>query len=987
MSDAGLKDTVKLSINKKHRIELKSVQAIILTPALGYPAIVRTRADGSAWLEMIILTKKSRLEPDEVAYHVRLTSWSQKDIPSHYSSRRLSIFQNYFLKNHFPIPVENLVKVSKCFTWTEDTFGLGTDGCDVSDTQFELKLCMSNVFDWVMKSYKEKGYEHIFKIAVNLAHEPLIENNLYNVIWLEKEAMLEIDQRPSIAKVIRGYLKSKLPDIVFTEDGTPYGALKMKLSDFGKGPEADSAEDIRVSIYAPVYRSSKNEFNIGHITDIHLDTRMDVYAQSEASVIEVKANCGEHLTFDANRRIVADNELHAPLKNKVANFNAYFKDICRGLFEKGADCLVVTGDLVDYNRGLHTTQTFKKTPEKPGKTWSSLNVPYNKHEKDRNWFLFYQVLLSLYDDIGKPIFTVLGNHDYVKYAMSPWPLGGTLWNGVYDQNLTRYESALMFGRHDFLEKIKPLNESGLSLGPGYNSPVEFLADGFEHISCVQWYSYFINPFADFVVDLGKQSLFMVDWGCTSDIKMSVLKGSGGLHHAANLFKDKMDFGKMVDTENGREYKKNFFQAPFLIRNYSIYWAWVNSHFEKIKILFMHATAICPKDDVSEWELENIYGWDDGQLQYGSFDEARIHILRAVEQGRLNMIVSGHSHRNIVMEVKDSRPDKVRLLSAGEIMDTGAVDPKHIVMVSSSAGPLPKYLPGAPKICGCDPKKHQKYKTGYYHDGRSLFTIDDKKKTLKIKGSTCPDCKMPISKMMKKPPARHKPGGNVLTFEDGKVRIQTVVVSDSRALPSKPRKGPLCEEWGVMTDDMVLEGVDNKIIFGDLDKYDLIDIISRKPFIRYNHMEFPTTVKYANYELGNLAKLVKNSSVDTVHEVPENGKPFWIRISQTVIKKIYTKLMISAKSNQSMTFMRYLFSDNDAWDREIKITKNVIAQSKDLYEEGKIRTINAIEKTKAFFSDYEPKLLKAKYDPFEGLIIEFKTEPDFKKRKNPNVCGY
>jgi hypothetical protein len=77
----------------------------------------------------------------------------------------------------------------------------------------------------------------------------------------------------------------------------------------------------------------------------------------------------------------------------------------------------------------------------------------------------------------------------------------------------------------------------------------------------------------------------------------------------------------------------------------------------------------------------------------------------------------------------------------------------------------------------------------------------------------------------------------------------------------------------------------------------------------------------------------------------------------------------------------------AWDREIEITKNIIAQSRDLYEEGKVRTINAIEKTKAFFSDYEPKLLKAKYDPFEGMIVVFKTEPDFKKRKNPNVCGY
>jgi hypothetical protein len=376
------------------------------------------------------------------------------------------------------------------------------------------------------------------------------------------------------------------------------------------------------------------------------------------------------------------------------------------------------------------------------------------------------------------------------------------------------------------------------------------------------------------------------------------------------------------------------------------------------------------------------------IRFSGFNEARIHILKAVEQGRLNMIVSGHSHRNIVMEVKDSRPDKVRLLSAGEIMDTGDIDAKHIVMVSSSAGPLPKYLPGAPKICGCDPNKHKKYKTGFYYDGSSLFSIDDNKKTIKITDAKCPDCHMPISDMTNKPPARHKPGGNVLSFTDGKVRIQTVVVNDSRALPSKPRKGPLCEEWGVMTDDMLLDGIENKVSYNKILDFDQINIISRNPFVRYNHIEFPTTVKYANFELGNLSKLVEDSSVDTVREVPENGQPsYQIRMSQSVFKDPFDALMQSGKSNQSMAFMRYMFSDNDAWDREIEITKNVIAKTKDFYEEGKARTINAIEKTKAFFSDYEPKLLKAKYDPFEGMIIVFKTEPDFKKRKNPNVCGY
>lgn len=919
MTGSGFNKSVTIPKDQTHGVEFRPLPAVVLAPALGYPAMVRRRADGSAWLEMMILTKKNQISPAEVAFHVRLVPWRVKDQPTRYTSKRLNIFQSYFMKTESPVPVDHLVRVSQCYPWKEDSFGLGQDGCDHSDTAFELKLSQSNVYDWVMKSYRDKGYRHIFKIALNLAYEPLADNALYNVMWLETEAVQALSDKPSLAKALRNYLKSMLPDVVCSDDNKPGGSLKMQLSEFKGGVDPDSAENIRVSIYGPVYKSSKREFNIGHVTDVHLDTRMDVYAQSEASVIEVKANCGENLRFDGKGRVVANGDLHVPLKKKVANFNGYFKDICKGLFDKGADCLVVTGDLVDYNRGLHSVQTFRKGPEKPSKTWASLNKAASEHKKDRNWFLFYQVLLSLYDGSKKPIFTLLGNHDYVKFAMAPWPTLGLSWEGVYDQNLTRYESSLMFGRHDYMEIF------GHGIGPGYNSPFEFFADGMEHTSCVQWYSYFINPFADYVVTLGTQSLFMVDWGCKADIFKSIAKGSEALHHAKHVFKDKMDFGVMVGTEDGTRYEKHGwpYDEPFPIRNYSIYKAWIESKKKKtIRILFMHPTAICPLDTVSDGELVHAHTWKDRPLQFGSFNGRRDEILTDVEQGRLHIVVTGHSHRNLIMEVKSSHPDRVALLGSGERMDTGTIDARHIVMVTSSAGPIPKYLPGAPLICGCHPKHHDRYQTGYFYDAKAkrLSTLDSKNRVVDTGRATCPICGMHGNAMAKKPPARHKPGGNLLTFTHGSVKIETVVVRDTLDLPSKPRKGPLCEKWGVMTEEMVLDGVKNKQDFADLKSRNLMNISSRFPFTRYNHMVFPTSVKYANFEFGDLATLVDHSSVDKVRVLPENPKEFTKRVSQTVVKDSFDTLMQSAKSNQSMAFMRYLFEGNEAWDREIEITK-------------------------------------------------------------------
>ena len=246
-------------------------------------------------------------------------------------------------------------------------------------------------------------------------------------------------------------------------------------------------------------------------------------------------------------------------------------------------------------------------------------------------------------------------------------------------------------------------------------------------------------------------------------------------------------------------------------------------------------------------------------------------------------------------------------------------------------------------------------------------------------------------MARKPAKRHRPGGNLLAFKNGQVSISTVLVGHSPTLPSNPRKAPMCEELGVMTEDMVLEEIRNEIDFNKYYDPHTINIISRSSFPFYNHLVFPSQVSYVTFDMGDLSKLVKNKARDKVHLslFRADNNPFVLlgKISQTVVKKAYRQLMISANDKKSMAFLRYIFDDNQTWDREIDITKHWLAKRKDDMKKVKAAAKNAAEWAKSVAGGHERKTYDAKYDPFEGMIIVFKKHPDFKKRKHPHVCGY
>jgi len=550
----GFNVTKKLNIGDKITYKFPHKDAAILYPTLGCPALIKIEENGNAWLEMIICCKNVEISPWQVAFHLRHIEWNRKD-KSHVRDYRPLAVWEYFKKSFQHNKKErDMVRITEPKAVSK--FLQDPGSLDEDDT-FNLKFAHTNIFPWVLKQYENLGYQFLCKVAVNLGFEEpgRINGKMFNLIWLEKHMFEKSREKPKLMYEYANWIAENIAP-----------EHKTKLSGFGD-IESDSDEDFFTAKYHPVYISDKNYLDIGHITDIHLDTRMDMYGQSVASVVEVSGNemKFEELKNGRQERQVENTDLYKPLKKIVTNFNQEFKKIGNKLLRE-SDLLVITGDLIDYNKGIHTDQTYRKTEKQPSKVWDELGEKLHKDkrgtsQKDRNWFLFYERLLELYDEQQKPIFTLLGNHDYYGSPTAPWPLWGAFWNGVYHMSLTRYETALCYG-------------------PGYNQSMDAIKNMDWEIKkeYIEWYSYFINPLSDMVVNYGNQSIFMVDWAQDQDVIGPKLEGAGGLQQAENVFDER------IQEED-----------PFPIRNYSIYNSWKSSD-AKIKILCMHPTVVCPRGE-------------------------------------------------------------------------------------------------------------------------------------------------------------------------------------------------------------------------------------------------------------------------------------------------------------------------------------------------------------------------------------------------------
>jgi len=374
-----------------------------------------------------------------------------------------------------------------------------------------------------------------------------------------------------------------------------------------------------LNLHHPFLVTQASSLGIAHITDTHVDCRWEL--------------------------------LDARAKGKIKGFNNYNTRFVESLQAANDDgrvhIIVITGDLIDYNRGHNGGQS---------------NDLFTDYQYNRNWLLFHKLLLENY---RKPVFTVLGNHDYRLNPYSPMPriLNIELYSISYDMNLLRSE-------------VEQIHENVHDIETGKDGNL------YTTYESVTWYSLVINPLFDYSFPYKDQAFLMLDWNKEEDIE-------DNLPWADEALSDK--------------------QQQILGR-------WLEATRGKVKIVGMHAPVYNPFpetgndflkdgviDDSSVWATKTMpikifKDWADNrnELVDGTFREGRNEFIRQIldnpsyaEDGShvvgpnmVQLILTGHAHRNGIYQIVG---DRVKLT---QFRDQDSWDPGLPIFVDTvSAGPL------------------------------------------------------------------------------------------------------------------------------------------------------------------------------------------------------------------------------------------------------------------------------------------------------------
>ncbi|MCP3876321.1 MAG: hypothetical protein GY699_24670, partial [Desulfobacteraceae bacterium] len=229
-------DAHRYTENEIKDIHFQHVDAVVLYPALGNPAIIKGDDDVSATLELLILCNDEKLQRGEAAFHLRYAKWGVKEKAPYYHDDR--IWKNY-------IKDKESVVLSKPYEINDETFGEGESSPDAKeDDGFALKLGNLNVFPWVLEGLKEYGY--LYKVSINLKSTP---PGMYNIWWVTKKDYKKTKNRPYWWNYDQHFKDFEFE--AFNQD-----SFKNELKEYGEVADEDN---IKVSIYHPFYITTKEQ--------------------------------------------------------------------------------------------------------------------------------------------------------------------------------------------------------------------------------------------------------------------------------------------------------------------------------------------------------------------------------------------------------------------------------------------------------------------------------------------------------------------------------------------------------------------------------------------------------------------------------------------------------------------------------------------------------------------------------------------------------
>lgn len=407
--------------------------ALILYPSLGTPLMLKK---GQSKCSIFIVGEKGLRSP----------AGAGGDIPAH--APNLHVFVDRHLRVY---PIEK--KDIQTDTTVGTLFGDGKT-CDVAKQHLDAWRVGSfdagalikdrhgrpfaTIAPMAVKVYKDLAGGDIYEVELDLKaapFKPINGESFMSFAW-----MVKLNDEGK--KLIPGATHAEPQDLMIARflkeqaDKDPYHFRNIHEFDLKKGAphtanalppqKSDTADQLKS--WHPVKYMPARALKLGHLSDVHVNVRHTALGQSPARVIE-----GE---------MVGEAAWNQPVGTKVCNaFDALrqlFRNLASGDGKEKADAVLLTGDLIDFNRNINPAECGKSI----GEQWKSFNLLNNIHHKTHGPRLYprglddmlvFSLVRAVYREHKLPVFMTSGNHEayQVPYGISARVEAGDMENWAF----------------------------------------------------------------------------------------------------------------------------------------------------------------------------------------------------------------------------------------------------------------------------------------------------------------------------------------------------------------------------------------------------------------------------------------------------------------------------------------------------------------------------------------------------------------------------
>ncbi|MEY4510381.1 MAG: hypothetical protein RLZZ450_2503 [Pseudomonadota bacterium] len=425
---------------------------------------------------------------------------------------------------------------------------------------------------------------------------------------------------------------------------------KTKTSDAEEQCRAVNWEE-PIQAYHPVFFNGPQILNYGHLTDIHINSRVNLLQRSPAQVV---TRVGEIMgTKKIADLVEPTNRAFRRLLSEIAG-------------DAEAHALLVGGDLID-----HQLNAFSKTP--PDRTmkavWDAVSLENQKegYVRGADMVAFYTMLVDFCRSSSKPAFGVSGNHDcyLAPFGISPRMLSVRANAGIpADLNLTLYEAILAFG--PTFDDFKIPSRAG-------HAPSSF------DEAWMEWFYTVFTPFTDFRVQLAKQQLVCLGWG--NDEHM-VAGDDQGVAHLPRADESVSAVQLKLVTDATRDHVE---RPVTLLTHFT-----VASYREEVPMLTQGRATVGRLDSTTN------------KHTMGTFEKNRAAFIQVLTERTIECVLTGHSHRRGLYFL-NAQTQHLQGAASATAVGIAMHEPKGFaidsvpkaerrpaIIVSDSAGPYPRY---------------------------------------------------------------------------------------------------------------------------------------------------------------------------------------------------------------------------------------------------------------------------------------------------------